>query len=784
MKLSSDIQGMKNAYDAVVIGSGYGGSICAARLAEAGRSVCLLERGKEWETGTFPDEVDEVACELRNDDNPLGLYDYRRGDDVDVLVGNGLGGTSLINANVVIEADPDIFQRPRWPAGIRNAAASGALKAFQDRFIGMIHPTDQGPKDGWPAKVAAMSRSADKIGATFKHLRVAVNLQEFDGKPNHVGVVQHLCTQCGDCVTGCNVGAKNTLMMNYLPYARGKGAEIYTCVEARFILPAKGGWFVWFEDLAAPRGAGLRSVFASTVVLSAGSLGSTGILLRSAERGLGLSWRLGHHFSGNGDQLGFGYNNDVRTDVLGFGAHVDKRSQVKVGPTILSMVDFRAGRDVEKRFIIEEGAVPRAFVDALRGFGDALDALEGQDTDAGFRDKVGELGRAALDWAGYSLDGAANHSMVYLGMGHDGADGRLVLDEKGDVKVLWGQEPDRPIFQAMSDEMYRLVKGLGGTYVRNPRWSDLLGRNLITVHPLGGCPMGDDVESGVVNHLGEVFDPAGGPNAVHEGLFVADGAVLPDSVGVNPLFMISTLAERTAAHIVSRKDLEKRPAQVPAPPPIPSLPIGLQFTEEMEGFLTRDVTNASKPEEYRQAYARAKEAVRGKKADGYARFRLTMFVDDVERFLREKEHEARAEGFVDGPVGGVGRRVDRGRFNLFVQTGEPGTRKMIYLLRYLGTDGKAYCLDGFKVVRDDEGLDLWEDNTTLFTSIREGDENGPIVAQGVLRIGVPAFLRLLSTIKVRNSPGASASGRTLSRFGRFFLGTLWETYVAPKLGAA
>ena len=208
------------------------------------------------------------------------------------------------------------------------------------------------------------------------------------------------------------------------------------------------------------------------------------------------------------------------------------------------------------------------------------------------------------------------------------------------------------------------------------------------------------------------------------------------------------------------------------------------FTEEMEGFLTTEVTKATKPEEYRQAYATAKEAVLGRKADNHARFRLTMFVDDVERFLREKEHEARAEGFVDAPIGGRGRRVDRGRFNLFVQTEEPGTRRMIYLLRYVGTDGKAYCLDGFKVVRDDEGLDLWEDNTTLFTSIREGDEKGPIVAQGMLRIGVPAFLRLLSTIKVRNSPGAGASGRALARFGRFFLGTLWETYVAPKLGGA
>src|SRR4051812_19038901 len=101
MALSNDPQSMRQAYGAVVIGSGYGGSITAARLAEKGHSVCLLERGREWETGRFPEHLEGVVSQLRHPErNPLGLYDYLIGDDVDIFAGSGLGGTSLVNANV------------------------------------------------------------------------------------------------------------------------------------------------------------------------------------------------------------------------------------------------------------------------------------------------------------------------------------------------------------------------------------------------------------------------------------------------------------------------------------------------------------------------------------------------------------------------------------------------------------------------------------------------------------------------------------------------------------
>lgn len=150
-QLSNDPRNIKDRYGVIVVGSGYGGSITAAPLAAAGHAVCLLERGKEWIPGSFPDELGEVIKEIRTQRNPLGLYDYLVGDDQDVLVGNGLGGTSLINANVVIRPDTELFQSERWPQALREAAAKGELDPHMTRVIAMQRATSEGARCGMAA---------------------------------------------------------------------------------------------------------------------------------------------------------------------------------------------------------------------------------------------------------------------------------------------------------------------------------------------------------------------------------------------------------------------------------------------------------------------------------------------------------------------------------------------------------------------------------------------------------------------------------------------------------
>ena len=154
---------------------------------------------------------------------------------------------------------------------------------------------------------------------------------------------------------------------------------------------------------------------ASVVILAAGALGSPQILLRSREAGLSLSETLGHYFSGNGDFLGAAYNTDQQTDILGFGNIKDERSKIFVGPTILSLADYRNKTRLAERYIIEEGALPRGLVDTLRHTIHLLNFTQGEDTDAGLADYLAESQRIGRDLLHYDPQGALNHSMIYLG---------------------------------------------------------------------------------------------------------------------------------------------------------------------------------------------------------------------------------------------------------------------------------------------------------------------------------------------------------------------------------
>jgi cholesterol oxidase len=125
VRLSSPVEDLKDHYEVVVVGSGYGGAITASRLARAGRRVCLLERGKELQPGEYPNTDPEALAEMQFDapdghvGSRTGLYDFRINEDLNVFMGCGLGGTSLVNANVSLRADERVFSDPRWPEALR-----------------------------------------------------------------------------------------------------------------------------------------------------------------------------------------------------------------------------------------------------------------------------------------------------------------------------------------------------------------------------------------------------------------------------------------------------------------------------------------------------------------------------------------------------------------------------------------------------------------------------------------------------------------------------------------
>ena len=293
MRLSTPIEAMQPGYEVVVVGSGYGGAIAASRLARAGRKVCVLERGPERAPGEFPENTQEAQAETQPN-TPLGrigrrtaLFDFHVDDDMVVLTGCGLGGTSLINANVSLRPDPRVMDDPAWPAAIR-ADRKGLAEAGAraEAMLGANPYPDDLPQ---LAKYRALQRSGEGLALPVSKVRINVTFK--DGA-NAAGELQKACTLCGDCVSGCNHSAKNTTAMNYVPDAVRHGAQVFTCVAARWIEHAKdGSWQVYFEPVDVGRerfGAPEMSVRADIVVLAAGALASTVILLGSRRAGLAV----------------------------------------------------------------------------------------------------------------------------------------------------------------------------------------------------------------------------------------------------------------------------------------------------------------------------------------------------------------------------------------------------------------------------------------------------------------------------------------------------------------
>ncbi|MFY0523082.1 GMC family oxidoreductase N-terminal domain-containing protein [Archangium gephyra] len=152
-----------------------------------------------------------------------GLYRLHVDEDINVLVGCGLGGTSLINAGVSLRPDPRLFEEPCWPAALRAEGMTRLERGFSlaERMLGATPYPDTHPA---LPKLAALRKSAEALGRKFSKPPLAITFQ--DGV-NEAGVTQKACNLCGDCCSGCNPGAKNTLLMNYLPDAKRHGAALH-----------------------------------------------------------------------------------------------------------------------------------------------------------------------------------------------------------------------------------------------------------------------------------------------------------------------------------------------------------------------------------------------------------------------------------------------------------------------------------------------------------------------------------------------------------------------------
>lgn len=298
----------EHLHDVVVVGSGFGGAVAACRLAQAGRDVVVLERGRRWSVDEYPRTVDDAwLYDIDEPHRQNGWLDLRFLDDMWVAQGAGVGGGSLIYANVCIDARPEMFESG-WPSEVDY----DSLKPFYERVTDMLKPAFL-PDNQLTPRFTLMKEAADAIDAAerFTKVPLAVSFDpggrfpsqriqdEYHTQPftNAFGRRQGYCNHSGNCDVGCKAQAKNTLDLNYLAVAEDAGAVIQPLCNVSHIVEEGSAYRVVFDRLATGERS-KHSLRARQVVLAAGSLGSTEILFRSRDRYKGLprvSAALGHH---------------------------------------------------------------------------------------------------------------------------------------------------------------------------------------------------------------------------------------------------------------------------------------------------------------------------------------------------------------------------------------------------------------------------------------------------------------------------------------------------------
>src|SRR5688572_18791517 len=525
---------MATSFDVIVIGSGFGGAITARRLAEKGLRVLVLDRGRRWEPAQYPRKPGDAW--LFSDDHPArfnGWLDMRFFGRMTVAQAAGVGGGSLTYSSVAVEAKPEVFTNG-WPPEITYAELKPYYDTVAREMDLQVLPDNQLTKRFTLARDAARNLGhADRFGKAALSVSFSKDwhygLEDpFDHKHsqqfvNAHGVKQGTCVHLGNCDMGCDVRAKNGLDVNYIPRAEQRGAEVRPLHLVRFIEPQGSGFRVVFDRLEGGREVRGEET-AARVILAAGSVGTTELLLRCRDQYKtlrALSPMLGKRWSSNANFISVAAYEE------------SERLRQSTGPTIAGLLDFSDGKFRNQRFVVEDDGFPNVLLGAVKA-----------SLDGGMRTR---LGRHLLkEFEEYLRDDTPlSNLMVWLGAGKDAGDGELHLKRrwfmpwKRVLDLHWQIEHSEGVFNATQAMHQNLTEATGGRSLPNPTWSLL--KSLLTLHPLGGCPMGVSPDTGVVDHLGRVM---GYPN-----LIVADGAIVPTPTVRNPSHTIAALAERIAAHV-------------------------------------------------------------------------------------------------------------------------------------------------------------------------------------------------------------------------------------------
>jgi len=525
---------MSQVFDYVIIGSGFGGSVSALRLAEKGFSVLVLEKGKRFRDQDFAKRNWQFwkylwLPALR----AHGILHISILKGVMVLHGAGVGGGSLGYANVLEVPTQQTFATPAWNVPLKWGAALAPHYATARKMLGVARNPGLWKADDVLMQMARERGTQDTfratdVGAYFGEPGKTVPDPFFDGQgPDRAG-----CKQCGGCMVGCRYNAKNTLPKNYLYFAEKKGAQVRSEVEVLDVRPANSSegarYEISYRSSTRPFGQ-QDSVRARNVIFSAGVMGSIKLLLnlRDVKHSLSkLSPRLGHVVRTNSEALlgsiarkfDINYSEGVSISSI-FNADEITRVEPVRYPDGSSLMRF-----ISAPLIDLDAGIFRRLVDST------LWVL-----------------RHPIDYARTMiLPGWAHNATILLVMQH--ADNRMRFRTGRSIWTLWRtglvteKEPGYEI-NAQVKGSHALARDFAARTNGVPMGS--LGENLLnlptTAHILGGAPIGPDASAGVVNDRFEVHN--------YPGLFIIDGSIMPANPGVNPSLTITALAEYAMSKI-------------------------------------------------------------------------------------------------------------------------------------------------------------------------------------------------------------------------------------------
>lgn len=551
-------------YDVVVIGSGFGGSVAALRLAEKGYSVAVLEAGRRFADDEFPETSWRTRRFLWAP--KLGCYGIQRitllrsargepGAGVLVLSGAGVGGGSLVYANTLYEPLPAFYEDPQW-RGITDWRAE--LAPYYDQAKRMLGVTT------YPNQTAAdraMRAVADRMGVghTFHSTPVGVHI----GRPGErvadpyfggAGPERTGCLHCGSCMTGCRHGAKNTLVKNYLWLAERMGVEVHPLTTALTVRPGESGYRIETVRTGAWLDKKRRTFEADQVIFAAGALGTQRLLHEAKQSGAlpELSPRVGALTRTNSEAI--------------LGAALLRPEAKRRG------VDFTKGVAITSSFHPDE----HTHIEPVRyGRGsNVMGFLQSALVDGGPRRPLRWLATMAARPLTYlrllSVRDWSQRTVIALVM--QSLDNSLTTHfRRGKLRTTQGHGAPNPAWIPAGNEAVRLLADeIGGV----PGGAVTEAFNVpLTAHILGGSAIGATAADGVVDPYHRVFG--------YPGLHVVDGAAVTANLGVNPSLTITAQAERAMSFWPNKGSQDPRPSQdepyrriTPVAPVAPAVPRG------------------------------------------------------------------------------------------------------------------------------------------------------------------------------------------------------------------